>query len=147
MPRYALFAVFMILPFLHGCVGMGFVYGKERECTNPTLMEKATISCDPSKAELLTKRALMQKWGEPDGKQVNGSTEHWTYKIDTGYIGIVPMLGIGIPLILPLRNNRIILTLESENLTKATTIQTDWSGYMCGLLNENGRIGCSTLGK
>jgi len=136
-----------MLPFLHGCVGMGFVYGKEHECANPTLMEKAAISCDPSKAALVTKQALMQKWGEPDGKQVNGTTERWTYKIDTGYIGIVPMIGIGIPLILPLRNNKIILTLESENLTKATTIQTDWSGYMCGLLNGNGRMGCSTLDK
>ena len=104
MPRYALFAVFTILPFLHCCVGMGFVYGKEYECANPTLLEKSSIACDPSKVELVTKQVLMQKWGEPDGKQIKGSTEHWTYKIDTGYIGVVPMIGIGIPLILPLRN-------------------------------------------
>lgn len=143
--RIELLAILAFIPFLHGCVGLGVVYGKEDECNSPVILEKAAISCNQPKAEVVTKQAVALKWGEPDSKYTQGVAEYWTYKVDTGYVGIVPMIGVGIPLILPLRANKVILTIENEKLSKATTVQTGWSGYMCGMLNENARWGCAKL--
>ena len=68
-------------------------------------------------------------------------------KKSSTFRGIIPMLLIGIPIILPFGSDNLTLIYKNNKCLKINNEYTDWSGFMCGLLNENGKFGCSRLGK
>jgi len=119
----------------NGCVGIGIVHQHERD-------EEYYVGKTVNEIEkIFQERKLVDKYTE-NNKLI------YEYEIeDVAYRGIVPMIIIGIPLIIPVGSNETNIEFENGVCTKAVEGYTNWSGYMCGLLNENGKMGCAPLGK
>ena len=128
--------VLLIALALEGCVGIGVVHSKEsiKECSN-----------EDSKQKNL--EWLEKTYGKAELKEKNNQTEYVFVKDSTAFRGVIPMLFIGIPLVLPLGTDYYSVTYEGDKCIGVQSEYTNWSGYMCGILNENGRMGCSSLGR
>lgn len=61
------------------------------------------------------------------------------------YAGVVPMIGIGIPLVLPVGYVYEYYVFKNNICIDESIDSTTWNGFMCGLLNENGKMGCGIL--
>jgi hypothetical protein len=120
-----------------GCVGIGVVHSKTR-----------ISECDSYYAKEKNLNYLKNLYGEPKDITIKENTTSYLYTKDNMALrGVIPMIGIGIPLVLPIGTDYYIIKYKDEDCIDIEEEYTEWSGYMCGYLNENGKRGCTTLGK
>lgn len=131
---------------LSGCVGIGVVHSKVEEYGDFALSGKPNLR--PNEKGAVTKAELKSKWGEPD-KIKNADDprqQRWVYYDGLSWAGVIPMIGIGIPLILPSGHDYVEITFADEKAIGARRSRTGWTGFACGFLDEGGvRKGCDTL--
>jgi len=94
-----------------------------------------------------TKTEATEQWGRPDKTEhVDAIRERWFYFNGLSWAGIIPMLILPIPLVIPTGHDYVELLFEGENAVNARTSQTGWSGFACGLLDTSGsNWGCGAL--
>ncbi|MGB6221824.1 hypothetical protein [Haloferula sp.] len=94
---------------LNSCVGVGIVKGEKKEHSSFGVTKtKSKASrrivaqeggANPSREE------IRSKWGAPDRQDLRDGGELWSYDSGLAVRGAIPMLGIGIPLIIPVGKN------------------------------------------
>lgn len=80
------------------------------------------------------KADVRQAWGEPDSKKIKGEIEYWRYEQNgLAWAGLVPVLVIPIPLVVPVGKNGATLGFSGDELVSAVRQDRDVAGGMCGL--------------
>ena len=112
-----------------GCIGIGFIHQKD---TNVT--------------ENIGKRFESMLYNNCSKKNDLNNTVYICKKDSYDWKGVVPMIGVGIPIAIPVGYNKDVYYVDEYNIiTKEIHKDTSWNGFMCGVLNENGDTGCSFL--
>jgi len=121
-----------------GCVGIGVVHSKDRQS-----------ECENQYTRDYTLNYLNKIYGEAKSISViDKNTTTYLYTIDNmAWRGVIPMIGIGIPFVLPIGTDYYEITYTDDKCIKTKEEYTEWSGYMCGYVNENGKKDCVELGK
>lgn len=93
---------------------------------------------------------VLQAWGEPDAKKVGGEIEYWIYKQDSlAWAGLIPMVIIPIPLVVPVGKNSVTLGFSGDELVSAVSQDRDGAGGVCGMFlmdHPSGlKFGCFSL--
>lgn len=124
-----LFSILFIILF-SGCIGIGVVH--------PTLYkENYFIGKSYENVKSKIDMELLSK--------NNNIITYKRKKDEFKYAGVVPMIGIGIPLILPIGYVHEYYVFKNNICIEESIESTTWNGFMCGLLNENGKMGCDFL--
>lgn len=94
-----------------------------------------------------TKADVTRSWGGPDDMQRNQyGQEIWAYKNGLAWLGIVPILGVGIPLALPIGNDYTYITFAHGRVQSCRAEYTSWSSVACSLYTVPGQDGyCAAL--
>lgn len=125
-----LFSLSVVL-LLSGCVGIGIAHRKEWH--NPNEIAKSM------------EEVKRRHKGEPQIKHEDNK-EVWTYKKESAHWGIVPIVVIPIPLVLPVGTNYDRIEFENGKCVKEIVEYNGWTGFRCGLLSEaSSKMGCTTL--
>lgn len=114
-----------------GCIGIGFVHDKEFK--NEDNIGKSFNDINKSYSNLIFV------------KSENGISSYRYKTDDFDLIGIIPMVGIGIPLVIPVGYLNDDFKFKNNVCVEQISRNSGWTGFMCGMLNENGAMGCSLL--
>ena len=80
-----------------------------------------------------TKKSVLEIWGEPDSKVVEGSIEIWRYNQEGfAWAGLIPIVIIPIPLVAPVGKNGVVLSFNGNELIKASEDRREGGVAMCG---------------
>lgn len=89
------------------------------------------------------RKDVLALWGEPIRKSGSGSTERWFYRRELGWSGVIPAIGIPIPLLVPIGYRETILDFEGESLLRITKLVGGERGGLCGLVVQHvPQFGC-----
>jgi hypothetical protein len=133
------------MAFLSGCVGIGFVHSKVDEYDGFLLGPKPEVRGGGNVG--ITQADVKSQWGTPD-KIEDGATakQRWIYYDGLSWAGVIPMIGIGIPLLVPSGRDYVEMVFDGDKAFRARRSRTGWSGFICGFLDEGGvQKGCATL--
>ena len=102
--------IILIMVFsLTSCVGIGVMGGKKEEHSsfgiNETRSKPMRRVTDAEGGRNPTRKEIQSSWGEPNQKCEEGGEELWCFDSGLAIRGAVPMLGIGIPLVIPIGKN------------------------------------------
>lgn len=129
--------VLLLCLLAQGCVGIATSRTKAETFRNPKIWDWPSVySARESEASGVTNTAsysaswLRTHWGKPASVRSvssQGRDEMWTYKFGLLWNGAVPMLGIPIPLIVPVGRERVEFVLRDAQVISAT--RTHEQGY------------------
>lgn len=119
----------MILTF-SGCVGIGTVYSEKKITSTAATLEHGTIYGSKSP----TKDKIIAFHGEPDKKIIDGNHETWYYKKGLAWGGIVPVVIIPIPLLLPYGYKETIIQIENDQQISIESDETKSPTFMCSAI-------------
>lgn len=135
-----LLAVVLIMLSLTGCVGVGVLYPKERSVTHdpefgpdigeyyPRINYHRSINPGSLKcSELIT------QWGLPNNISAVGEKKILIYKHGLVFTGLLPILGVPIPLALPTGRKSTTITCDGEKIMNVFGTGTEMSGTACGI--------------
>jgi hypothetical protein len=88
--------------------------------------------------------AVMARWGQADHQTVDGNATTFVYKKGFAWAGIVPMIMIPIPLVVPVATKSTSLVCENGVVMRASGTETVFRGGYCGLISEEPRWGCKS---
>jgi hypothetical protein len=144
MKKLILFAVFCLL--LQGCVGVGVLKTHTKVINDP---EISLYSNNPSpddvgkrsspagtNAVIYTTGWLQTYWGHPNSitRIVGSPDEIWTYKSRLIWEGVIPFVIIPIPLVLPVRKEKVCFTLHDGRVINASITQECMVGGTYGVI-------------
>ena len=137
----------IIFPFaMTSCVGGGVVHSKKDVYSSFRIMMVPDMKeiLDGKGAKNPSSSAIRKQWGEPSRIRSTRKDAIWTYNKTPRFTGVVPMVGVGIPLIVPtgMDGIDIFFSKGSDIPYKAEERTTTWSGGYYGPENE----GTSTSG-
>jgi hypothetical protein len=118
--------VLLLCALTQGCIGITKYYTKTEIITDPQLTGagkyRSVFTYNPRVSTnhvVLTPAVLVQKWGEPTSHgRVPPDYEVWTYRMRTGWNGIIPILIIPIPLVLPTGEKKVEFYLQHGHVVK-----------------------------
>ena len=90
----------------------------------------------------MTCAALEARWGPPNLRETQGTETTLTYKSGFVWAGLMPMLLIPIPLVLPVWRKHTSMICKDGAVVKATGNTTGATGGYCGLTSERPDWGC-----
>ena len=78
------------------------------------------------------KADVLKAWGQPDSKKLKGEIEYWRYEHGLAWAGLIPVLIVPVPLVLPVGKNGATLAFSGDELVSAVSRDRDMAGGMCG---------------
>jgi len=125
-----LLAVFLICLLTQGCVGIVTCGTKTETFQHPIIdLKPWGLTRQPfasTNSAIYTTNWLKSHWGEPTSIKVSSSKpgeELWVYKdFQTIYNGIVPLIIVPIPLIVPVGKERAIFQFENGTVISAQLV-------------------------
>jgi len=133
-------ALIISITLLPGCVGIWAINNSEKtyEPEKVALGDRGHLSLKYPPKRLI-KAEVVDKWGDPDEKVKESSSERWVYKQKKlSWAGLMPFIIVPIPLVIPTGHNKASLTFSEELLIKVKCEeQKIHNGFICGLwVNE-----------
>ena len=126
----------LIVAFLFsGCVGVATMHNSEKKYDdlNFKLMGRGFLFDDQEENHNYSKSDVIEIWGQPDSKDIRGNVEYCRYKQESlAWAGVIPMVVIPIPLVVPVGNNSVTLGFIDNELVSATSLYRDGSLAVCG---------------
>jgi len=132
-----------------GCVGVCVAHIKTETYKNPEIGYEPTVNlweweCVRSKGSRenpLTAAWLQEYWGKPTSvrpgtKETQG--ELWTYKFGLVGSGVIPLLIVPVPLILPLAREKVVFLVRDGHVVSADVEALNLSVVGFGLLGPDG---------
>lgn len=120
---------------LSGCVGVITIH-------NPTThYDAASIKlggkgycCSGVNDPVSTKAEIIQSWGQPDKQWTKGNSEMWQYFRDgLSWAGIMPVLVIPVPLLVPTGRHSTTFIFTDDKLTSVEVVDGKMFMALCGL--------------
>jgi hypothetical protein len=88
---------------------------------------------------------VVTRWGEPSHKSVDSNGSTFVYKEEGfAWAGIMPMIGIPIPLVIPVESKSTTLICKNDVVIMASKTVTGYSAAYCGMISEAPQWGCKT---
>lgn len=118
--------------FTSGCAGIAFVHTKETRLNKfwpDDSYGLMSLTPDCKYKRNPTKKEVRSSWGKPDDTFLKGQLAVWQYDNGMNWYGVIPMLGIPIPLVLPLTRSHIDIYFLGDSGQYATMQAEDWSGF------------------
>lgn len=142
MSTFKLISILPVLLLLQGCVGVG-VWSKERTTiNNPSISEAARLDGVMRGREGLDYTApwLQSHWGAPKSISPGSaaSEELWTYQFKQCWCGVIPMVVIPIPLVLPAGHEKVVFMVRDGRVISAQRVESHRSGAGFGLIGPDG---------
>jgi len=127
--------VLIFLPTLSGCIGFGVVYPKDSiPIERPYIGdEKGSYFPGFSGLKGYTCSELEARWGEPNLRSTDGKKTTLVYKSGRVWAGILPMVGVVIPLVLPVSRKQSTFVCEDNVLLRASGTVSGYAGAYCVL--------------
>jgi hypothetical protein len=124
-------SVLMLVPFLPGCVAIGFYGTHAVETTHvEELLPKRTLP-----AGGITTFFIMDTFGDPNSKTILGpNSEEWIYTYDLRLNGVVLVLLLPIPLAIPVGHEYLSLTIENGIAVSAKSVKQSGVEYIYGCI-------------
>lgn len=122
--------------FLQGCIGIGVLGIGDRPGPTgsvPNLHSKRTLV--QYQGQPLSADYVRSQWGEPDHReQIDGGEESWEYRgKNLRWHGLVPMLLLPLPLVVPFGHNYVTLVIQNGQVQSTKTTHWDFTfGFYCG---------------
>ena len=142
------------LLYLTSCVGGGIVVGKKEEKAAFAINEtrsKPMRRVMPPEGKNPSQNEIRSSWGEPSRKKQKDGEEVWVYHSGLSIRGAVPMLGIGIPLIVPVGKNGYDFHFSQgkDRAEKLVVRENNFKGGYFGVssFSESKGIGFHKLGE
>jgi hypothetical protein len=124
-------AIALAMLVLSGCLGAGIIHPKEDRETHFSIQSKfrSHLFGGQQSAPNPNKSELTAAWGKPDRVIPQGpGTEIWRYPNGFNWHGVVLMIGIPIPLMLPLSRSYTEVYFAEDKAEWALTSYGSWSG-------------------
>lgn len=131
-----------------GCVGVGVWSTEKASFYEPRIYETAGMDGvreQPYRGTTDTitysSQWLQSHWGEPKSVRRTSSVpteELWTYKFGTCWCGLVPMVVIPIPLVLPVKSEEIVFQIRNGQVVRARRVISVRSGVGAGFFGPEG---------
>lgn len=139
--------------FLSGCIGIVTLHNPEieRDDLNFKLAGRGFISDYNEVNYRYTKSQLLGAWGAPNNVTRNGDIEYLQYKQrGLAWAGIVPVVIIPLPLVVPVGKNGVIFGFNNEQLISVKSQSRHGILALCGmfLMDEPSgfKFGCVSKG-
>lgn len=129
-----IFVIGMCL-LLTACAGVVVIHNPKKNYDGMQfkLMGRGYISGSEERISY-QKADVLQAWGEPDSKKAKGEIEYWRYEQDgLAWAGLVPVLVIPVPLVVPVGKNHATLGFSGDELVSAVRKDRTPAGGMCGM--------------
>jgi hypothetical protein len=128
--------------FLQGCVGVG-IWSKEKTAIdNPSISDAVRLDgvMRGREGSAYTAAWLQSHWGPPKGVRPGSATgeELWTYEFGQCWCGVIPMLVIPIPLVLPAGHEHVVFVIRDGRVIGAQRVESRRSGAGFGLIGPDG---------
>src|SRR5258708_1364991 len=130
--------VLVSLPMLSGCIGFSVVYPKDSIPTERPHIGDEKGSYSPAfvgtkdEKKSYTCSELEARWGEPDLRTTDGKKTTLIYKVNGRiWAGILPMVGIVIPLVVPVSRKQSTFVCEDNVLITASETVSSMAGGYC----------------
>ena len=124
-------SILLVLPLCQGCVAVG-VYGR-RTIETEHVGELFRDGTMPKGAVPIS--SVMREWGEPNAKETLGpDREEWTYRFGLRWKGVLLVLLLPIPLMVPVGYDRITLLVENGMAVSAKGVKGSGIKYICGVI-------------
>lgn len=133
---------------IQGCVGVAALNATKEEISNPVINDVASLNAVSAgtahnvRTNLdYTAQWLEAHWGNPNTitpESGAGGGEIGTYKFGSSWRGVIPMLIVPIPLVLPTGSDRIVLVMRESRAVSAERVGSRFSGAGAGLLGPDG---------
>lgn len=133
-------ALLVVAPLATGCIGVIRYYDVVDQIDAPQIApyDRRTLYSRPTWSRM-TRADLEHLWGPPDSVEfVEGAegaerVERWNYESDTWHLhGIMPVLILPLPLVLPYGNSRVTMTLEGDEVTSAESLRSSGGCALIG---------------
>lgn len=130
---------------LCGCVGIGVLYPKDYPTTdNPDVSVIAGHYSSHKTSYSLDCTEVIRKWGEPSQTYKNNEETLLVYKHGITWAGIMPIIGVPIPIALPVGRKSTSLVCKGDQVIKAMRTGTGIASAYCGMISEKPEYGCQT---
>jgi hypothetical protein len=140
-----LWILLLSIPILNGCVGFVAVYPKDSTpIEHPSIGSEKASYYPGSAKEPTACTDLETRWGEPNLKSTDGSESTLTYKSGFVWAGLVPFVGIPIPLVLPVWRKHATFVCKDGVVVTASGNVTGYAGAYCGIISERPDYGCKS---
>lgn len=130
------FAIFCVFS---SCIGMAVIHPFSYERDKFSIYPSSKGSYN-SERENPTKDEVLRLWGEPDKIYLEDGIQVWKYNDGVNWIGICPIIGIPIPLILPIWQGKSEIYFDGNTAIKFYHNYTTWSGFCYCPENEGNMI-------
>ncbi len=139
MRMFRILAIFCLSLVLYGCVGAAMLYKDTVPYNSDIILlsEKGYVkSIKPSGDPSIHKtKDVLERWGPPDKKEIDGTMEVWTYHHGITFSGVWLMVVIvPIPLVVPVGREDTFLYFTDNTLTKVEREYGRAPGVACGLM-------------
>jgi hypothetical protein len=81
-----------------------------------------------------TKAEILLRLGKPKREYTEGSREFWVYNNDLALRGLIPVLIVPIPLVIPVGMNQSFVEFENDHVVGFTIEQAKAYGFVCVLI-------------
>lgn len=115
-----------------GCVGIGFMHPMETRFQHfgtDKINGKKNLAAYIRKDGNPSKEDVQAAWGKPNVIFRHDKLEVWQYHNGMNWYGVIPMIGIPIPLVLPITRSKIDIYFLGDAAQYATAQSTTWSGF------------------
>ena len=132
-----------MLMMLSGCVGIGVLYPQDSATTdNPHVsIIRGYYSADKT-PDSIDCMEVIRRWGEPSKTYRDGETSTLVYKEGLVWAGVMPIIGIPIPIAVPVGRKSTSLVCRGDDVIKAMQTETRLAAAYCGMISEKPEYGC-----
>lgn len=145
-----------ILTATAGCVGIGVVNESVESYPKPPFALEREVGYfvnddykykDWGRVLAKTKNDVLALWGEPAKRITNGSSERWFYSRELGWSGLLPVVIVPIPLLVPIGYRETILVFDGDTLTAIEKKRGRERVVICGVIPQghNMGLGCDVF--
>ena len=137
MPIMILTLVIIVLALstlsMQGCVGGSVIGNQTATRKNPVISSSKGRIADMVVAKTpISVTKLLDYWGSPDRtERISLTREKWTYNSGFRFNGLILMVGLPIPLCVPVGQNYIAFTIENGNVIFAEAKHSQYYGIFC----------------
>jgi len=142
-----LIVLLVLITFLTGCMGV-VTLGTNKETYGPNVILTGNQNkqlMKSSSPQQVSKEDVLKKWGEPSQKVKDGDLERWVYiQDDLSWTGIMPLLIIPIPLMIPTGHYRTSMTFSGDRLIDSESVTKATSAFFCGISPDGLKPTCQS---
>jgi hypothetical protein len=127
-----------IVPLLNGCLGGAVIQRSAMsDDSNIALKDERGYIVNKVHGVEYSKQEVLQLWGPPYAKDLEGETEAWRYHREIAFSGLMlVVVVVPVPLLVPVGYRDTILFFSNDKLVKAVREYGGGTGFFCAVVQD-----------